>query len=630
MKLRSFWALLIDWSSGFGDVLFKMPPHLSNLDVAVVVFYFVFMTGMSWLFKRFIRNTSDYFRGGGEMLWWMAGAGAFMVSFSAVTFTGMAGKAYSDGPVVLIIYVGNALGVLVNYFWFAPISRQTRAVTAMQVVRERFGKVSEQFFTWIQIPVGTFYAGLWLMGLGVFVAAGFGWNLNVTIFVTGAVVLVMALVGGSWSVMAGDFVQMLILMPVTLVAAFLALNHVGGIQGFTQQVPDHFAHWGKVADWRIIAFWVVATLLQKFVSTNSMQDCSRYLAVKDSKHARWAAMLGFVLFVIGPAVWFIPPMVSRIAHPDLGAMFPNLKASGVHPSEAAYFAICITTMPAGMVGLLISGIFGATMSSMDGGLNKNAGFFVKNFYQPYLRPHASEKELLISSKLTTLVLGLLIIVAGWTLANKKELTIFEMMTYFGGLVGLPVGIPLVLGLFVRRAPSWAGWSTVLVGLVSSILANALLSADDVQRMLGWHFNKREASDWVFLSGVLINLVASCSWFALTCLLAKSRSVEEQTRVRAFFEKLRTPVDFEREEQSAGSDNAQAKIMGMLCLTYGGFVLLLAALPNPLMGRLAFVFCGGIMAGIGALLYRAGTRRRALESSRRNFEVVTDSQKETVS
>ena len=73
------------------------------------------MTLMSWVFKRFIRNTSDYFRGGGEMLWWMAGAGAFMVSFSAFTFTGNAGKAYTDGPVVMVIFVGNALGFLINY-----------------------------------------------------------------------------------------------------------------------------------------------------------------------------------------------------------------------------------------------------------------------------------------------------------------------------------------------------------------------------------------------------------------------------------------------------------------------------------------------------------------------------------
>ena len=605
---------------------------LSRYDYIVVAFYFIFMTLMSWVFKRFIRNTSDYFRGGGEMLWWMAGAGAFMVSFSAVTFTGMAGKAFKDGPVVMVIFVGNALGFLINYFWFAPISRQSRAVTAMEVVRTRFGRFNEQFFTWLQIPVGTFYAGLWLMGLCVFVSAGFGWNLDFTILITGAVVLVMALVGGSWSVMAGDFVQMLILMPVTLIAAVLAIARVGGVSSFAAKAPSRFWHWGESGSWNIIGLWIIATLLQKFVSTNSMQDCSRYLSVKDSKHARWAAMLGFVLFVIGPIVWFIPPMVAAILYPDLKPMFPGLK----NPQEAAYFATAVNTMPKGMVGLLLSGIFGATMSSMDGGLNKNAGFFVKNFYQPYLHRHASERELLVVSKISTCVLGVLIILAGLVAAHWEKLTIFEMMTYFSGLVGLPVAIPLVLGLIFKRAPAWAGWSTVLVGLISSLVTNALLSAAHVQRMFGWHLNDREASDWVFLSGAFVSIVVSCGWFMLSCLFGETRPAEEKQRVEEFFVKLHTPVDFEKEE-GAGSDNLQARVMGLLCLIYGGFVLLLMLIPNSPGGRLAFAFCGLMMTGCGGLLLRgsrstaieieAGEKRMANDSAlpEGGFEVITSKQ-----
>src|SRR3954467_11886964 len=196
-----------------------MTPKLSYYDDLVIAFYFIFMTLMSWVMKRFVRNTSDYFRGGGEMLWGIAGGGAFTVSFRPFTFPGMAGKAYLDGPVVMVIFVGNAVGFLINYLWFAPVSRQTRAVTAMQVVRNRFGRVSEQFFTWVQIPSGMLYAGLWLQGLAVFVSAAFDMPLQWTIVVTGSVVIVMALLGGSWSVMAGDFVQMLVLMPVSLVAA---------------------------------------------------------------------------------------------------------------------------------------------------------------------------------------------------------------------------------------------------------------------------------------------------------------------------------------------------------------------------------------------------------------------------
>src|SRR3954463_15113425 len=111
---------------------------LSHYGYILVGFYFVFMTLMSWVFKRFIRNTSDYFRGGGEMLWWLTGAGAFMVSFSAVVFTGFAGQIYNEGPVAAFIFIANAVGFFINIIWFAPMSRQMRRVTAMEVVRDRF------------------------------------------------------------------------------------------------------------------------------------------------------------------------------------------------------------------------------------------------------------------------------------------------------------------------------------------------------------------------------------------------------------------------------------------------------------------------------------------------------------
>ena len=60
---------------------------LSKYDYLVIGFYFVFMAMIGWVCRKFIGNTSDYFRGGGKMLWWMAGCSAFVAQFSAWTFT---------------------------------------------------------------------------------------------------------------------------------------------------------------------------------------------------------------------------------------------------------------------------------------------------------------------------------------------------------------------------------------------------------------------------------------------------------------------------------------------------------------------------------------------------------------
>src|ERR1043165_3995379 len=83
---------------------------LSIYDYLVIGFYFVFMAVVGWICRKFIGNTSDYFRGGGKMLWWMAGCTAFVAQFSAWTFTGAASKAYQDGPVIMVLYFANALG----------------------------------------------------------------------------------------------------------------------------------------------------------------------------------------------------------------------------------------------------------------------------------------------------------------------------------------------------------------------------------------------------------------------------------------------------------------------------------------------------------------------------------------
>jgi Na+/proline symporter len=622
-----------------------MKPTLTPADYGVLVFYFVFMLSMGWVFKRFIKNTSDYFRSGGEMLWWIVGAGAFMTNFSAVSFTGMAGKAYQDGPVVLVIFVAGAIGFFFNYIYFAPVFRQMRCVTAMDAVRKRFGAANEQFFTWLNIPMGMLYAAIWLNGLAVFLTAAFGLDMKTTIILTGLVTLVMSLLGGSWTSTASDFVQMLLLMPVTLVAAVLALMKIGGFEPFFDRTPSHFWNWGEVANSKLIALWVLAMLCQKWVSLNNMTDASRYLSVKDTTHARKAALLATILFAVGPVIWFIPPMVARILYPDLRQIFPD-KEHLPNAQDASYFAIALATMPAGMLGLLISGIFASTMGQMDSGLNRNAGYFIKNFYQVKVRPHAGEKELLLASRAVTIIFGVLIILATMWFASLDDMPIFKLMVNFGGWVALPIAIPLIWGMFIRSAPSWAGWTTVVIGLGTSYFVQAVMNAQWASDAFGWALNKREASDWAQAAGILMNIVVASAWFLLTAVIAPVRKTaprreemvpvtrapsagdgepqpvldyaapravpapareSEYERVEAFFEEMRRPVDFAKEEGGPGSDNVQAKTMGLLCLIYGGFITLLAAIPNPLSGRLSFIFCGLVMFCIGGALYRAGTR-----------------------
>jgi SSS family solute:Na+ symporter len=575
---------------------------MTPFDYAVLVFYFGYMLAISWVFRKFVTNVSDYFRGGGKVVWWMVGGSAFMVQFSAWTFTGAASQAYREGWPIIVIYFGNALGFLINALHFAPKFRQLRVVTGVEAIRQRFGRVSEQVFVWLGLPLGLMQAGIWLNSLGVFFAAVFGGDLMLTIAVTGLVVLVMALIGGSWAVLASDFIQVLILMPVCLALCVLALLKVGGFGALADALPAGHLDPGAIFTKEFLGFWCLAMILKQFNTTNNLMDANRYLAAKDSRHARWAGFLGAGLFVLSLFIWFIPPMAARALFPDLQALYPALK----NPDEASFIAIAQAVLPVGMIGILVSGIFAATMSSMDAGLNKNAGIFIKNFYQPFLRPGATDRQLLRAGKFTTVVLGLVVIAVALKFSELKDMNLFKLTQRTSILIGVPIVVPLMLGLVIRRTPPWSAWSTVLVGFMSSLFISDYLTPEWAAPLFGYTGELSHASREYWRQGIEMigNFLVGGTWFCLTTLFWKSSPAAHQAEVAGFSRRLDTPVDFAAEEGAASANDAiQARAVGWLSITYGGFVGLLALIPNPLAGRLAFLFCGGVVIFIGWLLLR---------------------------
>ncbi|QYM78979.1 hypothetical protein K0B96_17005 [Horticoccus luteus] len=583
---------------------------MTHYDYAVLGIYFAFMAVISWVFRRFVHNVSDYFRGGGKALWWMVGGSAFMVSFSAWTFTGAASQAYATGWPIMAIYVANSIGFLISAWYFAPRFRQLRVVTAVEAIRQRFGRTSEQMFTWLQIPLGTLQAGIWLNALGIFFSAVFGLDLHLTIILTGLLVLFMALIGGSWAVLASDFIQVLVLMPVCLAVSVLALVKIGGWSAFVAKLPPGHLEVGQIFSREFLGWWCLAMLLKQINSTNNLFDANRYLCVKDSRHARWAALLGAGLFVFGLFIWFVPPMAARVLFPDLGAMFPALQT----PSEAAFIAISRAVLPVGMMGLLVSGIFAATMSSMDSGLNKNAGIFIKNFYQPYFQPTAPDRHLLKVGKLTTAILGVIVIGAALKMSELKGLGLFLLMQRVSILVAIPIIVPLLLGLLIKHTPPWSAWTTVLVGFLCSMFISDVLTPDWAAHFFGTTQPLDATSREYWTQGIQFfgNVVVGSAWFIGTKLFWSRSAASQRAEIDTFFVKLNTPVDFAREEgAAAANDSRQSRAIGWLCLAYGGFVTVLALIPNPALGRLAFVGCGALVAGVGALLLRSSTRSPSL-------------------
>jgi len=584
---------------------------LQSLDYLVLAFYFVFLAGLGWYFRRAGANASEYFRGGGRMAWWLVGATAFMGTFSAWTFTGAAGLAYQHGLVVMTIFWGNAAQYLIAAVWFAPWSRQLRAVTVMEAVRQRFGRVNEQVFTWLQLPTQVLLAGIWLYGLAIFLSPVFQLDLHVSIILCGAVVIMLATLGGSWAVATGDFMQTLLLMPITLLAAWFALQHVGGVAPLVARLPaTHFDITAStVSGYGML--WMTGLVIEKLFLANRLTNAGRFFFVADSASARKACLLAAGLFAVGTIVWFIPPLAARSLGLDLAARFPSLSS----PGEAAYAVMALDTLPPGLLGLLVTGIIAATLTGMDDGLNRNAGIFVRSVYVPLIRPRASEREQVRVGRIATVVTGVLAILLALKYSTWRDFGVLKLMFSFVAMVAVPSGVAVFWCYFTRRAPDWSAWSSVLVGFAISALLGVIPRQEWCREWLGGLGYGDELA-WLRTNeyGVLIvTIMVVCSlWFWVTAWWTDQRDSERRREVAEFFKAMHTPVT-PAETASLHADDTPKRI-ARLCMIYAVFLGVLCLLPNSLRGRGGLAFCASFFVVVGLLLRRAAAKAAAVEAA----------------
>lgn len=577
-------------------------------DYLVIAFYFVFMVAVGLYFSRTSKTSSDYLRGGGSMTWWLTGGSIFLGTFSAWTFVGCAGKIYKTGMLVAILFFFNAVAMLVVALFMAHRFRRMRVVTAVEGIRKRFGFASEQLYAWQGSVMAFALGGIMLYTLAVFISPLIGMNMRTCIILVGVAVTFLSVSGGAWAVMASDFVQMLVIFTITIIAAVLVLRmpEVGGVAGFFDKLPSYHFNWTELLHPRVVGVWIAAIFInQLFTAHNLMGPPSRFLCVQSDSDARKAALLVVVGFLVGPIVWFVPPMAASFVIPDIAAQFPHLN----NPEEAAYAAICMKVFPQGLMGLLACGIFAATVSSMNTTLNINSGIMVRNIYKPLFRKKASERELLIAARVSTLLLGAWTIVVGLWFSKLTQMPLFEWTLLLAGLISIPLTVPLVLGLFIKKTPGWAAWSTVLVGLLVAYLAKFQLPPQWLAKGLGIsrELTAQETADIQFSAMILSVTGVTLIWFLWTRRFYDRVSPEQRRQVDEFFENMEIPVLADSDEHRH-TDALQYKRLGILCLAYGGFTLLGILIPNPFSGRLCFAFCGGTIVTAGAVLYRIYRRK----------------------
>ncbi|MCK5801958.1 MAG: hypothetical protein KAI66_03960, partial [Lentisphaeria bacterium] len=302
-------------------------------------------------------------------------------------------------------------------------------------------------------------------------------------------------------------------------------------------------------------------------------------------------------------VWFIPPMTARLLYAEAVEALPLS-----HAPDGAYAIASMRVLPTGLTGLMVVAMFAATMSAMDTGLNRNAAVFTNDIYPGLcrlLRKNPLEgKKLLFLGQLYTLMLGAIVITVAYYLSTFKELSIFVIMQMIGAVLGSVLVVPLFMGLFVKKAPWWAGLVAIGCAAVPSILGYNSGAENWVTKLLPFLASYK----WPWYMRVYLNLGVGAAGFMACVPFWRTSSDAYRKQVDHFFTIMRTPVDFAKEVGEA-TDLTQLKIVGGFCAVIGVCICSLMLVGNPLWGRLSILFIGATVAAVGGALFWVGSRAK---------------------
>ena len=560
-----------------------MRPSVQIIDYVVLVCYLLLMAGIGAYFMRFMRVGSDFLKGGNRVEWWVAGMASFMSGFSVWTFTGGAGFAYRQGVIGVFLMALAVPAFFFGYIIFAKSWRRSRVTTVVEYIRSRFGDGTHKTFSWLTGPSQLMFGSVRLFALSSFMSVALGVPVHYLVIICGLVVLAYTVLGGYWAVCFTDMFQFMFLFPIACVLMVLSISDVGW-GNFVAQAPQGF--FNPIAGEYGWLFLLVYTVSQT-TGYNNFGNAQRYFCADTEKSARRIAILCMILFTIGSVIFYLPPLIARVALPELGTAANGLK----QPSEAAYIAMGLRVLPPGMVGILMAAMLASSMASLSAHNHIITGIFAKDLYQGYLRKNASDRHMLTASRITSLGVGLLMI--GVALLFAQGATgIFTLLFILESMFLIPLGLPLLYGFLVKGGPWWSAVCAYVVGAATSLFVNFYLN-----RHLGWGLNE------TYLIG--IPAITTTIAFFTPVLLFRPEG-EYAQKVNAFFAKLSTPIDPATELGATGvSGRGQLALVGKVTTGMGLACSLMVPASSPGRDRLIIVIYAVVTTLVGIAFVLAG-------------------------
>ncbi|MCX6623164.1 MAG: Na+:solute symporter [Acidobacteria bacterium] len=568
--------------------------HLTAPDYVVILGYFLVVLSLGLYFNKRQAASKDYFAGGHQVPWWLAGISHYMSSFSAFTFIAYSQIAYTFGWVAITLFWASAPACAMGGLLFAKRWRRARVITPVEFLEKRFTAPLRQLFAWAGIPVKIFDDALKIFATALILATGMGTSVKTTIIVCGAVTVTYTILGGLWALVVTDYVQFLMKIAAMVLLLPLAMYYAGGPVEAFRGLPPGFLHLtGGPYGWT----YVLSFILLITISYNGTWALAqKYYSVPDERSASKAAYLSAALNFVGTPLMLLPAIIGRKLLPDLIAQ---------HRTADTYILLVLQLLPVGMVGIIVAAMFSATMAAISADLNAIASVLTRDFYLRVLRPESSEKTLVRVGRLFTALLGVIVIALSIVIAVSHQESLFHTMVTVFGLLLAPTLLPVLGGLTLR----WLTWRGALSGFVLGLLCSFTTFS-----LKTWYFPhvpgiSTEWANYTFEGiSICLNIAGTLLGMWLGSVLPKKDPAEQQ-RIREFFRALDTPI--RPEEAPKSGSGGEGPALGAATVVVGLLLMLAGVVASSPGARWTDLAAGAALAAFGArFLVRARQRARA--------------------
>jgi SSS family solute:Na+ symporter len=436
------------------------------LDYGIVLAYFILILGIGTWFSRRQNTTKDFFFGGQKFAWWLIAFSLIATTIGSYSFVKYSEIGYTYGIGASQAYWNDWMWFPLLAFGWLPILYFSRVVSLPEYFGRRFDHRVRMWATIYMLVYLIGYVGVNLYTMGTVVNILLGWPIPLSAMLVAMVSATYVTMGGQTSVIMTDLLQGLILLLVGILIFALGAAYLGGLDLLWTNLPRGarlaFPNFNESADFPAIGiFWQDAfanTAVFYFLNQGIIMRFMAAKSLDESRKAATAMMVG--LMFIGALVVASGGLVAR-AMTNAGVL-PEIQA------RKAFFVAAELLSHPGVFGLILAAMTAALMSTVDTLLTAISAVVVNDLYKPYIKPLATDKQLLKVARITAVAVAILGIIMVPVFMQFR--TIYAAHAAFTAAVTPPMVIALMLSVFWRRFTRMAALATLIGGLFAIILS----------------------------------------------------------------------------------------------------------------------------------------------------------------